>query len=86
MNKYDQMLFAEWLKERNEALLSFDIDKFKEFYYKWVKRGFYCYELPNDDILEISIRKAVLGISDAPDWAIKEAEQWLIDHNYDPEF
>ena len=31
----------EWVKERDSVVLTHDIQKFKEFYEKWKRRGIY---------------------------------------------
>lgn len=80
-------LLPIWVKERDEALLSFDIEKFKAFYKRWKRRGFYDIPLPEDDqVIEIAIRKMVLGIADPPEDKKQEAIDWLIAHDCDPTF
>lgn len=82
MGKIDLKLF---IKERNEAVLSFDIEKYKNFYEKWTKRGFYCIELPSDKVLEITLRKMVLLMKNPPKDKLEEARKWLRDNNYSEE-
>lgn len=70
-----------WIQERDEAILSFDINKFKEFYEKWEKRGFYNIALPeNDKVLEISLRKMVIIMKNPPKDKLEEAKKWLREH------
>lgn len=86
MNKRDKMLLKEFVKERDEAILSFDLNVFKSFYFKWKARGFYDIDLPKDEhIIEISMRKMVFGMKNPPKWAVKEAASWLIERGYDLE-
>lgn len=75
-----------WVKERDAAVSTLDIDTFKEFYAKWHRRGVYAippHALPSDDVLEISIRKMAYH-SPGVDPAIRaEAEKWLYEHGSD---
>lgn len=45
----------EWLKiwreERDEVAKTYDVEKFKEFYKKWAKRGIYNLQLPSDQVI-----------------------------------
>lgn len=79
-DKHDQ-----WIKEREEALLSLDLKKYKAFYKKWLKEGIYTIPLPdNDMIIEISMRQALLGMEDISEGKMIEAQLWLIAHGCDP--
>lgn len=37
----DEKLHREWLKERDEVVKSYDVQKFKEFVKKWSELGVY---------------------------------------------
>lgn len=68
----------QWIKERDEAVLSFDIDKLKKFYIKW--QGIIYdndMQLPPDNVLEISIRKMVIGTASATSEQVEQAKEWL---------
>lgn len=68
----------QWIKERDEAVLSFDIDKLKKFYIKW--QGIIYdndMQLPPDNVLEISIRKMVIGTASATSEQVEQAKKWL---------
>ena len=78
MGKMDLKLFE---KERDEAVLSFDVETFKKFYKKWTERGFYCIELPRDKVIEITMRKMVLLMKNPPQDKFEEARKWLDEHN-----
>lgn len=84
MNKKMQAYWAEheeWIKERDEAVLTFDLSKFKAFYRKWQRKGIYTKPLPVDDlVVNIAIRQMALAIKDAPKDKVKEAKQWLVEH------
>ena len=70
-------LHKQWLKERDEAILTFDVDTFKRFYHKWEKKGIYTEPLPSDEVIEISIRKCVCGMANPPTDKLAEARVWL---------
>ena len=76
----------EWIKifveERDAVVQTFDIDKFKEFYAKWKARGIYNFDLPRDEIIEISLRKMAYHSTNIPENIRKEAEKWLLDRGY----
>lgn len=47
-------------KERDEAVKSYDVQKFREFYLKWTFKGAYTLPLPtNDKVIEVAMRKMV---------------------------
>lgn len=72
----------QWVKEREEAVLSLDIEKLKEFYRKWAKYGIYNEQLPSDKVLEITIRKCICGLADPPKDKLAEAKEWLEERGY----
>ena len=74
--------FNEWLKERDEVVLSFDTDKFKAFYKKWHKKGVYQLDMPSDMVIEITMRKCVCGLANPPKDKLAEARTWLSEHGY----
>lgn len=85
MGEYDSMM-SQWVKERDEAALSFDVEKFKAFFQKWRTLGIYQGYLPNDNIIEISMRKMVLALANPPKDKLEEAKAWLKERGYAPEF
>lgn len=78
-------LTIRFLEERDKAVLSLDVEKFKKFHAKWVKLGYYDDSLPSDEILEISLRKMVCAISSATPEQRREAEEWLLSRGYRPD-
>lgn len=74
----------QWLKERDEAIYSFDVETFKSFYNKWLKLGIYTNPLPDDRVIEISMRKMVTGLANPREDKLKEAVAWLSEHGYLP--
>lgn len=77
-------LFNQFIKERDEAILSLNLDTFKAFYEKWAKKGIYDpYFMPPDEVLEISLYKMVLAIRSAPESKREVARKWLLTRGYD---
>lgn len=73
-----------WQKERNEACISYDVNKFRKFYRKWLALGIYGKPLPKDDIvIEITMRKMVYHIMDFTYDQREEAKAWLLEHGCD---
>lgn len=70
----------DWLKERDEVVKTYDINKFKDFYYKWTVMGLYDSPLPSDRVIEISMRKMVYNMLSATEDEKAEAKKWLIEH------
>ena len=82
------MWMKMWLKERDEVAYSFDVAKFRTFYAKWYKRGIYRIPpelLPEDDTLEITLRKMVVTLRDPEPEKYAEAKEWLLSRGYDLE-
>ena len=74
----------EWMKERDEACISYDVKKFRKFYTKWAAPGMYGKSLPNDDrVIEITMRKMVYHIVSFTAEQREDAKQWLYDHGCD---
>ena len=66
-------------------MLSYDVERFKEFYRKWQKKGIYEKPLPtNDYVIELAMRKAVCIMKSATDEQKKEAIEWLYEHGSKP--
>ena len=76
--------FKKWLKERDETMYSFNVEKFKAFYRKWAKKGVYSEPLPGDDIIEIMLRQAVCAMANPKPSKLKEAQKWLKERGYNP--
>lgn len=74
-----------WLKERDEVMKTYDVEKFKEFYLKWKNRGFYLLGLPSDSVIERSMRKGVYHMESATEEEKAEAKEWLESHGYTTE-
>ena len=70
-------ILKQFLKERDEAVRSLDLDKFKAFYEKWKKKGYYRLPLPSDEILERSMRIMILDIKSSTDEEKAAATEWL---------
>ena len=68
---------AKWKKERDEAIKSLDIRKFKKFYYKWFEKGIYEIGLPSDDIVEVTIYKMLYNLKSSTEEEKELAKNWL---------
>lgn len=75
-------IMKQWLKERDEAAKSYDVEKFKKFYNKYKALGIYNKTLPSDEVIEISMRKMVCNMSKATKEEVREATEWLTSRGY----
>lgn len=82
MQNYEKML-EDFVRERNEAVITYDVETFKKFYNKWHKLGVYDIPLPVDAVLEISMRKMVYSITSFTEEQRNEAKNWLIERGYE---
>jgi hypothetical protein len=73
----------KWVRERDEAVASLDVEVFKKFYEKWKAKGVYTDPLPSDDVVEISIYKCALHITSIPLEIKNRAAAWLWQRGYD---
>lgn len=75
---------GEWIKERDAAAYSFDVETFKAFYRKWAKIGIYeMRRLPPDDVIEITMRKMVVNLANPIPEKYEEAKTWLLERGHD---
>ncbi len=76
-------LHRMWIKERDRAIFSGDIEKFKAFYERWYKKGMHEHPLTVDDrVLGISIHKMICSHPSATPEEKTAAEKWLRDRGY----
>lgn len=54
-------LIKQFTKDRDAAIESMDLDKFKAFYKKYKALGIYRMHLPSDEVIEASMRKMALA-------------------------
>lgn len=78
-------IMHRWVKERDKAVKTMDIQKFKAFYYKWKRLGIYQMDLPEDNVIEISMRKMILAMASATEKEKEAARQWLLERGYSDE-
>ena len=76
----DAYELSQWIKERDEAIYTFDVDTFKAFYRKWQKRGIYTEPLPSDEVIEITMRKMVCCLAKPKKDKLAEARVRLSEH------
>ena len=69
----------KYVKERNAAILSFDIDIMKKFCKKYED---YLTYIPPDDVLYAAFLKCVADIREATPEQKKRAADWLTEHGY----
>lgn len=74
------MNIKKFLKERDAALLSGDLDKVMAFYKKW--NGLVAPAVPARDIVEIGMHKAITGATSLPMTARQKSRQWLLEKGY----
>ena len=84
MKRKQENMLEKWVKERNEAVASFDVKKFKSFLLKWQMLGAYRKRpLPDDEILEIAMYKMCCNIVTMQAEKKQEARAWLKLRGYD---
>ena len=67
----------QFIKERDAAIRSLDVEQFKTHYRKWKSRGFYELPLPRDIVIEVALRKMLVNTKSAPEPEKEEARKWL---------
>ena len=77
-------LLELWLRERDAAVMSMDVEKFKAFVVKWQQMGAYPKRpFPSDFVCEITMRKMACNITTMPPDVVKQAREWLQARGYD---
>ena len=68
----------EFVRDRDKAVATFNIETFKKFFAKYKAKGIYDIDLPNDDkVIEISLRKMAVHSTGLPMKVRMEAAEWL---------
>lgn len=85
INNVIDHIMTDYVRERDEAVETLDLDTFKAFMSKWQARGLIpeCFSLAADEILEVSIRKMALHIANVSEETREAAETWLLSRGYD---
>ena len=80
-------LIRQYAEERDEVILAMDVRRFKAFIKLWSARGMIpdCFTFADDKVLEIALRKMVLGMANPPEDKLEEAKAWLTARGYDLE-
>ncbi len=73
-------LLRQWRKDRDKAVRSLNVSTFKKMYYKYKRVGIYQLELPDDYIIEISMRKMLYHLPGASEHEKRMAADWLKIH------
>lgn len=72
-----------WIKERDAAVSSLDIDTFRKFYEKWEARGIYDQPFPKDKrVAEIAMYKMAMEIRSIRKSVKDQAYKWLNERGY----
>lgn len=78
-----EKMFDQWKRERDEAVMSLDVEKFKAFCLKWQEKGAYAKKpLPPDNIVEITLYKMACEITTIPEEIALKAATWLVERGY----
>lgn len=76
-------MFKQWRRERDEAVMSLDVEKFKAFICKWQMLGAYGKKpLPSDKVCEITMYKMACEITTIPEDIALKAAAWLVERGY----
>lgn len=83
-SKVDQKMLSRWVKERDETVKTYDVEKFKDFYRKYQLLGVYPSEirLPKDEVIMVSMHKMVYHMKSATAKEKSEAAKWLKERGY----
>ena len=71
---------VQYVKERDEATASMDIEVLKAFIRKWSPE---CFKMPSDEVLEITMRKMAVHSTKLDVNTRVEAFRWLLERGYD---
>lgn len=81
--KGSDALFDRWRSERDKAVASLDVEKFKAFIKKWQMLGAYAKkQLPPDNVVEITMYKMACEITSMPESVALKAAEWLVERGY----
>ena len=72
-------MLEEFVKERNEALFSLDLNKIEAYMKKYGQPE--VEEVP-DNLFWANVYQAICGIKDAPDELVSKALMWLYKNGY----
>ena len=77
-------IIEEYNRDIKEAVATLDINNLKIVVEAWDEMIMYpyCFELPNDEVLEITIRKMAVNMLNIPDKVKEEAKEWLLARGY----
>lgn len=85
MTRKQEKMIKQWVKERDAAVRTFDVEIFKQFYERWQKKGLYTVPLPSDKLIEITIRKMAVHSINLTDEERETAKQWLEERGFSPD-
>lgn len=83
-----ELLIAEYSEGRDKAIAECiktdSVEPFKDFINVWAKKGWFpeCFELPNDEVLAISVRQMALHCTRIEPEIKGLAVNWLTEHGH----
>lgn len=90
-DEMDMQMIKDFVRDRNRAVRmahkTDDMSYLKDFYHKWMKKGIYQTDLPDDEeVLKRTVRKMLYHISSASEEEKAEAKAWLEARGSDTNF
>lgn len=79
MNAEDEKMVADFVRERNEALITLDVDKVIAFHNKWNPDSQLNISRENS---EIGMHKAITAVSNLPREIRMNSKRWLSERGY----
>ena len=73
----------DYVNERDNAVRDLDLKKFKEFVKRYTAYAPACYEMPSDQVLEITMHKIAVHSEGLTPDTRAAAFKWLIERGYD---
>ena len=80
MDKTSMGELVQYVRERDEAVRTLNVQVFKDFIRQWNGAD---YPIPSDEILEITMRKMAVHSTNLPKRFREEAAAWLLNRGYD---
>lgn len=79
------MPVSEYTKQRDVALMSFEVDRYKEFVARWNKEQAEQLEKYDDEVIFAAMCKLIVDSVYLPKSGREYAKKWLKDHNFSEE-
>lgn len=76
----------QYVKERDEMLMKRNVDEFRKFIKKWKKAydklTYEVMSIASDDVLEITMHKMIVNVTDMPKELKQDSIYWLSTRGY----